>query len=386
MSSSILNNTAKMSAAGSGKTWDICHDALQAVKNSNKRALILSFTNRSIESARNEIRKQNGSVLHPQIVAKTWYRFLLSDMIKPYQTGITNGRINHIKSVDFSEQFGQVNRNKAGSYARYITSGKNVRSNQASELAVLLNRLSSGMSIKRLEGIYSNIYFDEIQDLVGYDIDLLRLLMESKIAITCCGDSKQATFTTHVAKKNKKQAGKNIWVFFSELETEGLVQIERKLASRRFNRDICCFANAVYPIGDAITTIMEDVTEHDGVFLIDEVDADIYSEYFCPQILRFDAHTKIVKSCLNFGACKGETFDRVLIYPNGKLSDFILKDKALDHPEKYYVGVTRPRYSIAFAMKKLPAQLSRYEEVVISIAGNEIRALKYQGITFPVAH
>ena len=358
MSSNILNNTAKMSAAGSGKTWDICHDALQAVKNSTKRVLILSFTNRSIESAKNEIRKQNGGVLHPQIVAKTWYRFLLSDMIKPYQTGITNGRINHIKSVDFSEQFGQVNRNKAGSYMRYITSGKNVRSNQASELAVLLNRLSSGMSIKRLEGIYSNIYFDEIQDLVGYDIDLLRLLMESTIAITCCGDSKQATFTTHVAKKNKKQTGKNIWLFFSELETEGLVQIERKLASRRFNRDICCFANAVYPIGDAITTIMEDVTEHDGVFLIDEVDVDIYSEYFCPQILRFDAHTKIVKPCLNFGACKGETFDRVLIYPNGKLNDFILKGNVLDHPEKYYVGVTRPKYSIAFAMKKLPARLS----------------------------
>lgn len=386
MSSSILNNTAKMSAAGSGKTWDICHDALQAVRNSTKKVLILSFTNRSIESARNEIRKQNGGVLHPQIVTKTWYRFLLSDMIKPYQTGITNGKINHIKSVDFSEQFGQVNRNKAGSYARYITSGKNVRSNQASELAVLLNRLSNGMSIKRLEGIYSNIYFDEIQDLVGYDIDLLRLLMESTIAITCCGDSKQATFTTHVAKKNKRQTGKNIWLFFSELETEGIVQIERKLASRRFNRDICCFANAVYPIGDAITTIMEDVTEHDGVFLIDEVHVDIYSEYFCPQILRFDAHTRIVKPCLNFGACKGETFDRVLIYPNGKLNDFILKGKALDHPEKYYVGVTRPRYSIAFAMKKLPALLSKYEETVISIAGNEIRALKYQGITFPVAH
>ena len=229
MSSSILNNTAKMSAAGSGKTWDICHDALKAIKNNNKRVLILSFTNRSIESARNEIRKQNEGVLHPQVVVKTWYSFLLSDMIKPYQAGITGGRINHIKSVDFSEQFGQVNRNKAGTYPRYINSGRNVRSNQASELAVLINQRSHGMSIKRLEEIYSNIYFDEIQDLVGYDIDLLRLLMESNIAITCCGDSKQATFTTHVAKKNKKQTGKNIWLFFSGLETEGLVQIERKL-------------------------------------------------------------------------------------------------------------------------------------------------------------
>lgn len=378
MSSSILNNTAKMSAAGSGKTWDICHNALEAVKNGNKRVLILSFTNRSIESARNEIRKQNEGVLHPQIVVKTWYRFLLSDMIKPYQTSITCGKINHIKSIDFSEQFGQVNRNKAGTYLRYINSGKNVRSNQASELAVLLNQRSGGLCIKRLEEIYSNIYFDEIQDFAGYDIDLLRLLMESKIAITCCGDSKQATFTTHVAKKNKKQTGKNIWLFFRKLEDSGLVQIERKLASRRFNWDICCFANEVYPCGDAITTIMEEVTEHDGVFLINEADVNAYSEYFFPQVLRFDARTKIAGPCLNFGVCKGETFDRILIYPNRPLNNFILKGNPLDHPEKYYVGVTRPKYSIAFVMKKLPARISGYEEVSISVAGKEIRAMKYQ--------
>ena len=64
----------------------------------------------------------------------------------------------------------------------------------------------------------------------------------------------------------------------------------------------------------------------------------------------------------------------------------ILKGNALDHPEKYYVGVTRPRYSIAFAMKKLPARLSGFEEVVISVAGNEIRTLKYQSIPFPAVH
>lgn len=182
-----------------------------------------------------------------------------------------------------------------------------------------------------------------------------------------------------MSKKNKKQTGKNIWLFFRDLEACGLVQVERKLASRRFNWDICCFANAVYPCGDAITTIMEEVTEHDGVFLINETDADAYCEYFYPQVLRFNARTKVDSSCLNFGVCKGETFDRVLIYPNGPLNKFILKGNALDHPEKYYVGVTRPRYSIAFAMKKLPAHISGYEDVVISFAGNEIKALKYQG-------
>ena len=378
MSSSISNNIAKMSATGSGKTWDICHEALETVRVSDKRALIVTYTNRSTESARNEIRKQNEGVLHPRVDIKTWYRFLLSDMIKPYQVGITGGQINHIKSVDFSEQFGQKNFNRAGTYARYINSGRSVRSNQASELAVLLNQRSGGQTIKRLEEIYSNIYFDEIQDLAGYDIELLKLLMDSSISITCCGDNKQATFKTHVTKKNKNQTGTNIWEFFRQLDADGLVQVERKLASRRFNWDICCFANAVYPVGDAITTIMDLETEHDGVFLINEADVESYYNCFSPQLLRYDTRTTVDRACIIFGICKGETFDRVLIYPNGPINNFILKGTALSSPEKYYVGVTRPRYSIAFVMKNLPKQLNRFEEIKIAVSDGEINALKYK--------
>ena len=377
MSSNILKNIAKMSAAGSGKTWDICQEALNAVKNRDKSALILSFTNRSIESVRNEIRKQNGGVLHPQVVIKTWYRFLLSDMIKPYQVKITSGKINYIKSLDFSEQYGQKNYRKKGTYARYINSGGNVRSNQASELAILLDQKTCGKCIRRLEDIYSNIYFDEIQDLAGYDIDILKLLMESIISITCCGDNKQATFSTHVAKKNKNQTGKNIWEFFKQLEEKGLVRIERNLSTRRFNNDICNFANTVYP-GDSITTIMTESTEHDGVFLINKEDVAKYYNYFSPQLLRYDSKTSIDYPCINFGLCKGETFDRVLIYPNTPLNNFILKGETLKSPEKYYVAVTRPRYSIAFAMNKLPTDLTGYCRVKISVGSDKIDALKYQ--------
>ena len=383
MLSSTMNNTAKMSAAGSGKTWDICHEALESVKRNDKRSLIVTYTNRSTESARQEIRKQNDDVLHPRIIVKTWYRFLLSDMIKPYQTWITGSRINHIRSVEFSEQFGQRNFNRAGTYARYINAGRNVRSNQASELAVLINKLSSGKSIERLENIYDHIYFDEIQDMVGYDIELLKLLMESSIYVTCCGDSKQATFKTHVTRKNKNQTGENIWEFFRSLEEHGVVQIEHKLASRRFNWDICCFANTMYPSGDNITTIMDEITEHDGVYIIKDSDVNLYNEYYSPQILRFDARTKVDYPCVNFGSCKGETFSRVLIYPNGPLNNFILKGTTLSSPEKYYVGVTRSKYSIAFVMKSLPSQLSGYEEVLVNVGNHAIRALKYQCPTKP---
>ena len=371
-----MKNTIKISAAGSGKTYDICYDALAVVEGGDKKILIVTYTNRGENAVETEIKKQNRGVLHQQIVIKTWYRFLLSDTIKPYQLYITGGgSFNVVKGIDYSQTFGTVNYQRRGTRARYLTNAGNVLSNQASELACFLDKKSNGKIIGRLSEIYSNIYFDEVQDLAGYDIELLKLLLDSGISVTCCGDNKQATFRTHNAKKNKNQTGKNIWQFFRGLDN---VEIEKNLASRRFNRDICCFANKLFPVGDPITSIMDEETGHDGVFLIDQSDVDAYFYEFRPQVLRYDAKTVIEKyHAVNFGACKGETFDRVLIYPNGPLMDFVLSGKALKAPEKYYVGVTRPRYSIAFVMQKFPKTLSGYEEMAITCGNTQIRSLKY---------
>ena len=371
-----MKNTIKISAAGSGKTYDICHDALAVVEGGDKKILIVTYTNRGENAVETEIKKQNRGVLHQQIVIKTWYRFLLSDTIKPYQLYITGGgSFNVVKGIDYSQTFGTVNYQRRGTRARYLTNAGNVLSNQASELACFLDKKSNGKIIGRLSEIYSNIYFDEVQDLAGYDIELLKLLLDSGISVTCCGDNKQATFRTHNAKKNKNQTGKNIWQFFRGLDN---VEIEKNLASRRFNRDICCFANKLFPVGDPITSIMDEETGHDGVFLIDQSDVDAYFYEFRPQVLRYDAKTVIEKyHAVNFGACKGETFDRVLIYPNCPLMDFVLSGKALKAPEKYYVGVTRPRYSIAFVMQKFPKTLSGYEEMAITCGNTQIRSLKY---------
>lgn len=371
-----MKNTIKISAAGSGKTYDICQDALNVVSNGSKNVLIVTYTNRGENAVETEIRKQNKGVLHPQIAIKTWYRFLLSDAIKPYQRYITGGgSFNVLKGIDYSQTFGTVNFQRKGTRARYLTKAGNVISNQASELACFLDEKSDGKIINRLSEIYSNIYFDEVQDLAGYDIELLKLLLDSDISITCCGDNKQATFSTHNAKKNKNQTGKNIWQFFGSLKN---VEIEKNLASRRFNQDICCFANRIFPIGDPITTIMDEKTEHDGVFLISEDDVEAYNQQYHPQVLRYDAKTVIEKyHAVNFGACKGETFDRVLIFPNGPLTNFVMKGTVLNSPEKYYVGVTRPRYSIALVLKTVPKTLRGYKHVEIDCMQKIIKALQY---------
>ena len=371
-----MNKIVKMSAAGSGKTYDICKDALEKAT-SGKRVLITTYTNRGAASVRKEIKALNNGVLHPIVVIKTWFSFLLSDMIKPYQRYLT-GEIGGIKSIDYSQTYGFINYEKTGTKAKYILENKNVRSNEGASLACLLNKLSDGKVIKRLEEIYDIIYFDEIQDLAGDDIAIINMLIRSSIGVVCCGDNKQATFSTHNTKKNKNKTGKNIWEFFRELDENGTVIVERNLSSRRFNHQICSFANSVFPIGDPITTIMSENNEHEGVFLIDVADIDRYMTTYSPQVLRYDKSTNTFGyAAINFGACKGETFDRVMIVPNGPLVKFITKGATLASPEKYYVAVTRPKYSIAIVMTGMPEMLFGYEEVSIDCSGTAIRALKY---------
>ena len=125
-------------------------------------------------------------VLHPRIIIKTWYRFLLSDTIKPYQSYITGiGSFNVLKSIDYSQAYGTVNFYKKGTKERYLIGAGNVLSNQASEFACFLNYKSNGKIIDRLSEIYSNIYFDEVQDLAGYDVELLKLLHLQILVILC---------------------------------------------------------------------------------------------------------------------------------------------------------------------------------------------------------
>lgn len=356
-----MKNIVKISAAGAGKTYSICEDALDTVKGSSYKVLIVTYINRGVEAINTELRKQNQGVIHPRIIIKTWYNFLLSDAIKPYQSYITDfDSINLIKRFDFSKGYGNVNYKKKGTRARYLTKEYNLLHNYSSELVCILNEKSNGKIINRLQEIYQNIYFDEVQDFAGYDIDFLKLLLDSKISITCCGDNKQATFSTHNTTKNKNITGKNIWQFFGDISN---ISVQKNLSSRRFNKNICSFANKIFPCGEPITSIMTDVTDHDGVYIISEENVDLYYSIFNPQILRYDSRTKIEKyNALNFGACKGETFDRVLIYPNSVLKDFILKEKEIDVPQKYYVGVTRPRYSLAFVLNDLPKTVKNFEK------------------------
>lgn len=344
-----LNNKVIISAAGSGKTFKICENAMKNLTTDNK-VLLITYTNRGKEALINEFKKQNFGVIDKNVIIKTWFQFLLSDWIKPYQASFFKD-INLIKSFDFSNAYGFINKKPTSSPSRYITKSKNILSNEASRLALLLNDKSTHAVISRLERIYNNIYIDEVQDLSGDDINILEILFDSKINIFCVGDPKQSTYKTYNTNKFKNKTGKNIFQYFESLNSDSIVEMAVDNKSRRCNADICKLANMIHPNEPLIESLKDESDFHKGVYIISSDDVKEYYNNYRPIILRYDKRTKCeYHDVINYGVSKGLTFDRTLIYPNKPLTKLILKGTNLSSPEKYYVAATRAKHSVCIVL------------------------------------
>ena len=371
-------NVIRISAAGSGKTTRICKDALVAVENSRKKALIVSYTNRGVEAIENAIKSNNGGILSSRIDIKTWYVFVLNDLLRPYQITIDGINTNEIKGLNF-EQNPYDKYHAKGTRARYLDKTSNVKSDVASEMAYVIMCRTKGVPLKRLFGIYSHIYIDELQDMSGSDLNVINELLKLGDNIVCCGDHRQATFCTNKSKKNKQFSGKNLLTYCSRAAENMKVSVETELISHRFNRSICSFANTLFP-DDSSNDMASDMRElkgHDGVFVISAEDENSYYETFHPQVLRYAKNTLTEYESINFGASKGLTFDRVLIKPNKKLLAFLLNGEKLDSPHKYYVAVTRPRYSLTFVVERLPEKIPGFCNCPIQLKDRIIDGFQY---------
>lgn len=128
-----------------------------------------------------------------------------------------------------------------------------------------------------------------------------------------------------------------------------------------------------------------DTTGHDGLFILKENQVFSYIEKYKPTILRWDKNADTLGlEAKNFGTTKGQTFERVLIFPtdgfkkylsDGKLTKVIRKRnkktqleteeiKDSFHLAKFYVATTRARYSVAivFNGSSVFDKLTPYEE------------------------
>jgi DNA helicase-2/ATP-dependent DNA helicase PcrA len=236
----------------------------------------------------------------------------------------------------------------------YFTRDRFIHSDKVSKFAYRVIDLTDGAPIRRFERIFDRLCIDECQDLAGYDLELVELLLKSDVLTLLVGDHRQATFATHAAQKNRQFAGAKIVDKFAEWESKGLCRVEHQNYSRRCVQSICHFADQFHPDAPNTDSWNEATTDHDGVFAGRRRHIPEYVARYAPQPLRYNRKTNCdLGSPINFGASKGMTFERVLIYPHLKLKKFLSTGKLEDvgqEREKVYVAVTRARQSVAFVV------------------------------------
>jgi len=370
------DNTLVLACAGAGKTYGMCKDARSLPEGATKKVLMLSYTHKGIYSIKKEYAKQNNGVIDNKVVISTWFHFILKELIRPYQRSFL-GEISQIRSVDFSNIYG-VDYFKKNTKPYFLNRNNDVKANRASEFALLLNRLSDGAVLRRLEDTYACIYIDELQDLVGKDIELLELLFLSSIKIYCVGDYKQATLKTHNPRSDRKKGGMHVFSYLETCRESHHINIVKNNISKRFVSDIGNFANLVYP-EDPIIGSLEVEEQATGVFQIHKSDVHDYIEHFKPNILKYDIKTPTLGyPSLNFGVSKGMTLERVLIFPNKPLYSFLLDPgSGLKAPDKYFVGVTRAKYSLAFVVEDFIPNEYFFEDS-INLGGYNVKVLKFR--------
>lgn len=363
-----MSNKLIISSAGAGKTTFIIKEALKIKEG---KALITTYTEANEEEIRKKFIEINGFLPH-NVVIQTWFSFLLEHGVKPFQSNLFDKKIDGMLLVNtqsalkysngkFPVYYGEEDISK-----HYFSPSNLIYSDKLSKFVYKCNEKGNGDIIDRLSKIYKYIFIDEVQDLAGYDLDFIKLLFKSTINILLVGDPRQVTYLTHNEKRLSKYTNGLIKEYIlNECKKDNCVIDETTLnCSHRNNQLICDFSSKLYPDLEQSISGHNIITDHDGIFVIKEKDVEEYLKKFNPLQLRHSISTKTVAGyeVKNYGESKGLTYDRVIIYPtkpilqylidgitiiNKKTASGVLKTEKAPFIPKFYVALTRAKYSVA---------------------------------------
>lgn len=315
------------------------------------RCAVITYTNNNVAEIRAKAYERIRFV--PQnLTISSWYTFLLHHLVRPYQNCLCSRRVSRICFVKGISARGS----RASDIRRhYFAQPGHIYGDKVSKFACEVISRTGGRPLARLAQMFDRIYIDESQDLAGFDLNLVELLLKSPISIILVGDHRQATFATNRALKNKHFAGANVIEKFKEWHKAGFCNLEYQNYSYRCTQAICDFADLLHPNLPRTESKNSRSTDHDGVFAVRRTDVPRYLATFSPQVLRYSRKQHdIPGSPISFGSAKGMTFDRTLIFPHKALEKYLmtgnLRDAGTDLP-RIYVAVTRAKQSTAFVIE-----------------------------------
>lgn len=347
-------NKLIVAAAGAGKTTFLVNEAL---KLKDERVLITTYTQANEAEIRKKIIEVN-KCIPPNVIVQTWFSFLLQHGVRPFQGGLFEKKITGLILVNSQSGLKYYFKGKPIYFSEekeferhYFSKETKIYSDKISKFVFKCNVNSSGAVIERLCKIYSYIFIDEVQDLAGYDLELLKLLFKASLNTLLVGDPRQGTYSTNSSAKNKKFKKSAIINFFED-DSLGIETDNTSLTTNyRCNESICNLSNKLFPDLPTTTSGNTDTTSHDGVFLIKEAEVDEYLKTYNPVQLREDVRKKVNTNyrVMNFGESKGLSFDRVLIYPTNPILQWVVDNNSELAPtsrSKLYVALTRARFSV----------------------------------------
>lgn len=343
-------NKLTLAVAGGRKTQSIIDHCVAAPK--GHRILILTYTQANQQELASRL-AQHGP-LNAKVEILGWFSFLLGHWIRPYLPAKFPGRRLHGLNFD-----GDPGIYSTGEHRFLDQEGRAYRLHLA-QLAFQTNEASSTAVIDRLSRIYHEIHVDETQDLNGYDLEVLSVLMQSTIDLHLVGDVRQALILTNVReKKNKQYKGVNIKQWFDKQASAGLLEITHQSTTWRSNQEISDFADKIFDMSwgfEKTASTNTSVSGHDGLFAVATENVNEYATQFNPLCLRHNVNSakELNLPFKNIGVAKGLGVERVLVAPTDAMLNFLLKGRLLDALPacSLYVAVTRARSSVAFVCDK----------------------------------
>ena len=293
------NNKLIVSAAGSGKTTYLIYQALRLPR--REKILIATYTEANEAEIRSKIleRKQ---CIPSNITIQTWFSFLLQHGVRPFQGSMNDvlwGNdikgmllVNQQSAVRYKGKHGPVYWGENDEFCNhYFNLNWKIYSDKISKFIVGCDKKEKGSIVSRLCRIYSHIYIDEVQDLAGYDLELIKLLFKSTPNVLLVGDPRQVTYLTHHSAKNKNYKNGKIQEFLKEkcksLLASDSIDETTLIKSHRNNKYICDYSSRLY-VGykKAEPCDCENcrklTVEHEGIFLVKSKDVDLYLEKYKP--------------------------------------------------------------------------------------------------------
>jgi hypothetical protein len=381
----IGENKIVIAAAGSGKTTYLVEEA---VKIKGERVLITTYT----ESNEAEIRQKFFELVGyvpANVVIMTWFSFLITHGIKPFQGVLFEFQVRGMVLVSTPSGIRFYNSKGIGVPWPEETIDKHffdptsrVYSDRLPKLVIRCNEKSGGAVIDRISRVFPHVFVDEVQDLAGYDLDILAALARSSVRLLMVGDPRQVTYLTHHERRYQKYAdGGIVDLLRNELPKKVPVDIDETTLNRshRNSAVICTVSSRLFPALPASQACdrvrcRTGPAAWNGVFILRTADYAHYLATVRPMQLRDKITSPGVDHrwpAMNFGESKGRGFDHVVILPTEPMRRW-LSDPAMDlKPQsraKFYVALTRGRHSVAIAMDwgtaPLPTGFLLYERAV----------------------